>query len=90
MPNKPPNPILEEFCTLTGISSSNISHKPFVPNSDAGQPKARGRPKGVKNHIKSVKIKVQSSGSASTGAGAILKRLRNPKMVGKCRSRSFR
>ncbi|GJT88378.1 hypothetical protein Tco_1070095 [Tanacetum coccineum] len=86
--NKPPNPILEEFCTLTGISSSNISHKPFVPNSDDGQPKARGRPKGVKNHIKSVKIKVQSSGSASAGAGAILKRLRNSKTVGKGRSRS--
>ncbi|GKA85407.1 RNA-directed DNA polymerase, eukaryota, reverse transcriptase zinc-binding domain protein, partial [Tanacetum coccineum] len=85
--NKPPDPILEEFCTLTGISSSNISHNPFVPNSDASQPKARGRPKGVKNHIKSVKIKVQSPGSASAGAGAILKRLRNSKMVSKGRSR---
>ncbi|GKE00356.1 hypothetical protein Tco_1388339 [Tanacetum coccineum] len=86
--NKPPDPILEEFCTLTRMSSSNISHKPFVPNSDVSQPKPRGRPKGVKNHIKSVKIKVQSPGSASAGAGAILKRLHNSKMVGKGRSRS--
>ncbi|GKG48245.1 hypothetical protein Tco_0510130, partial [Tanacetum coccineum] len=35
-----------------------------------------------------VKIKVQSPGSASAGAGAILKRVRNSKIIGKGRSRS--
>nr|GEZ45032.1 reverse transcriptase zinc-binding domain-containing protein [Tanacetum cinerariifolium] len=52
------------------------------------QGRSRGRPRGVKNRLKSVKIKVQSPGSASDGAGAILKKLCNSKMVGKGRSRS--
>ncbi|GJS45280.1 hypothetical protein Tco_0595401 [Tanacetum coccineum] len=56
--SKPPDPILQEFSTLTGMSSEDV------------------------------KIKVQSPGSASAGAGAILKKLRNSKMVGKGRSRS--
>ncbi|GKE52606.1 hypothetical protein Tco_1487762, partial [Tanacetum coccineum] len=30
--NKPPDPILEEFSTLTGMSSEGLSHKPFVPH----------------------------------------------------------
>ncbi|GKE26567.1 hypothetical protein Tco_1441951, partial [Tanacetum coccineum] len=60
----------------------------FVP-SDGNKPsKPRGTPKGVKNKVRGVKIKVQSPGSASVGAGAILKRLRNLKIVGKGRSRS--
>ncbi|PWA73262.1 hypothetical protein CTI12_AA262610 [Artemisia annua] len=46
--------------------------------------KPRGRPKGVKNRVK---LKIQSPGSASAGAGAILKRLRNSKIDGKGRSR---
>ncbi|GKE64530.1 hypothetical protein Tco_1518691 [Tanacetum coccineum] len=53
-----------------------------------GFEKSRGRPRGVKNWLKSVKIKVQSLGSASAGAGAILKRLRNSKMAGKGRIHS--
>ncbi|PWA44631.1 hypothetical protein CTI12_AA393700 [Artemisia annua] len=45
----------------------------------------RGRPKGAKNRVKH---KGLSPGSASSGAGAILKRLRNSKVDGKGRSRS--
>ncbi|GKF56082.1 hypothetical protein Tco_0166422, partial [Tanacetum coccineum] len=45
-------------------------------------------PKGVKNSVKGVRVKVQSPGSASAGAGAILKRLRSSKVMGKGRSRS--
>nr|GEV73614.1 putative reverse transcriptase domain-containing protein [Tanacetum cinerariifolium] len=85
---KPPDPIIEEFCTLTGMEVEGLVQKPFVP-SDGNKPsKPRGRPKGVKNKVGDIKIKVQSPGSTSVGAGAILKRLRNLKMVGKDRSRS--
>nr|GEV79345.1 hypothetical protein [Tanacetum cinerariifolium] len=73
--SKPPDPILEEFSTLTRISASDLSHKPFVP-ADVSVP----------NHVKSVKVKIQSPGSAS--AGAILKRFRNFKLVGLGQSRS--
>ncbi|GKB13127.1 hypothetical protein Tco_0847050, partial [Tanacetum coccineum] len=81
--SKPPDPILQEFSTLTGMSSEGIHHKPFVPADDSRPPRKHGRHRGVKNHFKGVKIKVQSPGSASAGAGAILKKLRNSKMVGK-------
>ncbi|GJX73579.1 reverse transcriptase domain-containing protein [Tanacetum coccineum] len=70
------------------MSSEGIHHKPFVPTDDSRPPRQRGRPRGVKNRFKGVKIKVQSLGSASAGAGAILKKLRNSKMVGKGRSHS--
>nr|GEV05021.1 hypothetical protein CTI12_AA325620 [Tanacetum cinerariifolium] len=86
--NKPPDPILEEFSTLTGMSSEGINHKPFVPTSDGCHPKPSGRPKGDKNNVKGVRVKVKSPKSASAGAGAILKRLRSSKMVGKGRSHS--
>ncbi|GKG41929.1 hypothetical protein Tco_0473680, partial [Tanacetum coccineum] len=78
--NKPPDPLLEEFSTLTGMSAKGIIHKPFVPPGDKGTARHRGRPKGVKNRSSNVKIKIQSPGSASAGAGAILKRLRNSKL----------
>nr|GFA72338.1 polypyrimidine tract-binding protein homolog 3 [Tanacetum cinerariifolium] len=58
------------------MSSKGLSHKPIIPSRDALPLRPRGRPRGVKNRIKSVKIKVHSPGSASAGAGAILKRLR--------------
>ncbi|GJZ01678.1 reverse transcriptase domain-containing protein [Tanacetum coccineum] len=45
-------------------------------------------PKGVKNSVKGVRVKVQPPGSASAGAGAILKRLRSSKVMGKGRSHS--
>ncbi|PWA54700.1 hypothetical protein CTI12_AA432400 [Artemisia annua] len=80
---KPPDPILEEFCTLTGMSYEGLHHKPILPNADVSLPKSRGRPKGVKNHPKSNKIKIKSPGSTSAGAGSILKRLRNSKLEGK-------
>ncbi|GJV12045.1 hypothetical protein Tco_1353586 [Tanacetum coccineum] len=85
--NKPPDPIREKFSTLTRMSSERVHHKPFVPAGDGCLPKPHSRPKGVRSHIKSVRVKVQSPGSASAGAGAILKRLRNSKMVGKGKSR---
>ncbi|GJR49277.1 hypothetical protein Tco_1399798 [Tanacetum coccineum] len=65
---------------------NGLKHKPLIPNDGFVPPKARGRPKGVKNRSKSIKIKVQSLGSASVGASAILKRLRNSKLAGKRRS----
>ncbi|GKF67000.1 hypothetical protein Tco_0193517, partial [Tanacetum coccineum] len=77
-----------EFSTLTGMSSEGLSHKPFVPHDVSVPPRSRGRPKGTKNRAKSVKIKIQSSGSASIGVVAILKRLRKSKLVGLGRSRS--
>ncbi|GJR88455.1 putative RNA-directed DNA polymerase [Tanacetum coccineum] len=86
--NKPPDPILEELSTLTGMSFEGLSHKPFVPHDVSVPPRSRGRPKGTKNRAKSVKIKIQSPGSASVGAGAILKRLRKSKLVGLGRIRS--
>nr|GEW69918.1 hypothetical protein [Tanacetum cinerariifolium] len=66
--------------------SVGLNHKPFVPSSEINPVKSR--PRDVKNRPKSVKIKVQSSGSTFAGAGAILKRLCNSKMVGKGRSLS--
>ncbi|PWA78481.1 hypothetical protein CTI12_AA215700 [Artemisia annua] len=86
--SKPPDRILEEFCSLTGMESKYLKHKPIFPSDVSHPPKSRGRPKGVKNRSKSVMIKVQSPGSASAGAGAILKRLRNSKKEGLGRSRS--
>ncbi|GJX75708.1 hypothetical protein Tco_0322519 [Tanacetum coccineum] len=44
--------------------------------------------RGVNNRFKGMNVKVQSPGSASAGAGAILKKIRSSKMVGKGRSRS--
>ncbi|PWA73621.1 hypothetical protein CTI12_AA263590 [Artemisia annua] len=82
---KPPDPLLEEFSTLTGMSSEDLKHIPIDPSDSNRSSKPRGRPKGVKNRVK---IKVQSPGSASVGAGAVLKRLRNSKINGKGRSRS--
>ena len=70
------------------MESEDLKHKPVFPSDVSHPPKSRGRPRGVKNRPKSVRIKVQSPGSASAGAGAILKRLRNSKMVGLGRSRS--
>ncbi|PWA66581.1 hypothetical protein CTI12_AA326130 [Artemisia annua] len=81
---KPPDKILEEFCTLTGMAADGINHKPCGPNDGSGSTRSRGRPKGVKNRPKV--IKVQSPGSASAGAGVILMRLRNSKLPGKGRS----
>ncbi|PWA49857.1 hypothetical protein CTI12_AA472210 [Artemisia annua] len=87
-PVKPPDPILEEFCTLTGMEAEGLQHKPCdaFDGSNLSRSRSRGRPKGVKNRPKG--IKVQSPGSSSAGAGAILKRLRNAKVNGKGRSRS--
>ncbi|GJT94359.1 hypothetical protein Tco_1089877 [Tanacetum coccineum] len=79
--NKPPDPILEEFSTLTGMSSKGLSHKAFIPYDDSVIPRSRGRPKGVKNMPKNVKIKVQSPRFAPAGAGPILKRLCKSKMA---------
>ncbi|GKE40762.1 hypothetical protein Tco_1464167 [Tanacetum coccineum] len=84
-PTKPHDPILDDFNTLIGLSVDGLCHKPFIPNGDANLPKPIGRHRGVKNRPKGIKLKVQSPGSAFVGAGAILKRLRNSKIVGKDR-----
>nr|GEV13613.1 hypothetical protein [Tanacetum cinerariifolium] len=69
------------------IYHSFILIKPFVPNNGNKISKLRGRPKGVENHAKSVKIKVQSPGFASVKASALLKWLRNSKILRKGRTR---
>nr|GEU78204.1 hypothetical protein [Tanacetum cinerariifolium] len=56
--NKPPDPTLEEFFALIRMSYKAPSHKPFIPSGDAIPPKSRGRLRGVKNQIKSVKVKL--------------------------------
>ncbi|PWA27164.1 hypothetical protein CTI12_AA627900 [Artemisia annua] len=86
-PPKPPDTILEELCTLTGMKAEGLNHKPIVPSDVNRPPKPCGRPKGAKNRFRNVMVKAQSLGSASAGAGAILKRLRSSKVEGKGRSR---
>ena len=76
-PVKPPDPILEEFCTLTVMSSEGLKHSSIHRSNSKLASKPRGRPKGVKNRVK---LRVLSPGSASVGAGAILKRLRNSRV----------
>nr|GFA51161.1 RNA-directed DNA polymerase, eukaryota, reverse transcriptase zinc-binding domain protein [Tanacetum cinerariifolium] len=85
---KPPDPIAYDFCALTGMSSEDFSHAPFVSSNENKPPKQRVRPKGIKNWAKNVKINVQNLGSASVGVGALPKRLRSSKIDGKGRSRS--
>ncbi|PWA98197.1 reverse transcriptase zinc-binding domain-containing protein [Artemisia annua] len=85
---EPPDVISDEFRTLTGITSGDLHHRPIFPNVDSKNPRSRGRPKGTKNRPKRVLVQACSPGSASAGAGAILKRLRNSKVNGLGRSRS--
>lgn len=40
------------------MQSEGLSHKPIVNPNENHPPKSRGRPKGVKNRFKSVKIRV--------------------------------
>ncbi|GKC21517.1 hypothetical protein Tco_1023667 [Tanacetum coccineum] len=80
---KPPDPIVDDFCALTRMSPEGLTHAPYVPSEGNKLSKQRGRPKGVKNRAKNVKIKVQSPGSASVRADALLKRLKKSKMTGK-------
>ena len=56
--SKPPDPILEEFRTLTGMVSDDIKYKHVGPSEVIHQPKSRGIPRGVKNRPKSEKIRV--------------------------------
>ena len=46
--NKPPDGILEEFCSLTGMDPKGINHKPVFPSDVHHPPKPRGRQRGVK------------------------------------------
>ncbi|PWA77961.1 hypothetical protein CTI12_AA221320 [Artemisia annua] len=85
---EPPDVISDEFRTPTGITSEDLHHRPIFPNVEIKNPRSRGRPKGTKNHPRKGIIQAQSPGSASAGAGAILKRLRNSKVNGLGRSRS--
>ena len=61
--NKPPD-ILEEFSTLTGMLSKGITAILIAPSDNPNPPRSRGRPRGVKNRSKSVKVMVQSPDSA--------------------------
>ncbi|PWA80038.1 hypothetical protein CTI12_AA080440 [Artemisia annua] len=66
------------------MSSDGLTHVPIDMSTGNKAPKPRGRPKGVKNRVT---LKVLSPGSASVGAGALLKRLRISKKEGKGRNR---
>ncbi|PWA85504.1 RNA-directed DNA polymerase, eukaryota, Reverse transcriptase zinc-binding domain protein [Artemisia annua] len=87
-PPKPPDAITEEFCTLTGMTSMGLSHKPIVPSDVNHPPKPCGRPRKASNSHSGICIRVKSPPSASAGAGSILKRLRSSKLNGKGRSRN--
>ena len=61
--NKPPDPLVEEFCELTGMSSDKVRlSRSSVLLSKMKEGKAR-------RHRHDIKIKVASPGSASVGAG---------------------
>ncbi|GJW95128.1 hypothetical protein Tco_0174800 [Tanacetum coccineum] len=63
---KPPDPILDEFRTLTGMASSEIRHRPYpCPTIAINLPKAMDKPRKSLNRPKGVQIKVQSPSSAS-------------------------
>ncbi|GKB46389.1 hypothetical protein Tco_0897142 [Tanacetum coccineum] len=86
---KPPDPILEEFRTLTGMTSSEIHHRPYpCPSIEINLPKASDKPRKSLNRSKGVRIMVESPQSASAGAGSVLKRLRSSKIAGKARIRN--
>ncbi|GJS52694.1 ABC transporter B family member 15-like protein [Tanacetum coccineum] len=89
---KLPDPILEEFGTLTGMTSTYIRHVPYIPNpssiDEINPPRSRGRPRKSHNRPKPIQTKIQSPSSASVGAGSVLKRLRNLKVNGKGRNRN--
>ncbi|PWA92890.1 hypothetical protein CTI12_AA077870 [Artemisia annua] len=71
--NKPLDPLIQEFCELTGMSSANMSHTVVGISSSRVK---EGKPR---RHRHGIKIKVSTHGSASAGAGSILKRLRSSK-----------
>ncbi|GKE07685.1 hypothetical protein Tco_1411236 [Tanacetum coccineum] len=54
------DPLIEEFRSLTGMKVEGLSQKSFVPSDGNKGSRPRGRPKGVKNRVRSVKVKVQS------------------------------
>jgi hypothetical protein len=67
--NKPPDPLVEEFCELTGMSSDKVHlSRSSVSLSKMKEGKAR-------RHRHGIKIKVASPGSASIGAGKSRKRI---------------
>ncbi|PWA80419.1 hypothetical protein CTI12_AA196540 [Artemisia annua] len=77
--NKPPDPLIQEFCELTGMSPTNLSHT--VVGVSACRDK-EGKPR---RHRHGIKIKVSTPGSASAGAGVVLRNLRSSKLAGKSR-----
>ncbi|PWA78917.1 hypothetical protein CTI12_AA210590 [Artemisia annua] len=79
---KTPDPLVAEFCELTGMSPDKIHHsKPSVPLSKMKEGKAR-------RHRHGIKLKVSSPGSTSVGAGSILRNLRSLRTTGKSRKRN--
>ncbi|GKE48107.1 hypothetical protein Tco_1479365, partial [Tanacetum coccineum] len=76
--NKPPDPLLDEICNLTKMTSAdefiNTSFNDTMVNIVKGKPRKPHRG-----------IKVSTPGSA--GAGSVLRRLRSAKVSGKARGR---
>ncbi|PWA95639.1 hypothetical protein CTI12_AA048600 [Artemisia annua] len=65
--NKPPDPLIQEFCELTRMSSANMRHTVVDVSSSRGK---EGKPQ---RHRHGIKIKVSTPGSASIGAGSVEK-----------------
>ncbi|PWA75843.1 hypothetical protein CTI12_AA240690 [Artemisia annua] len=80
--NKPPDPLIQDFCELTGMSSANISHTVLEA------PTSKGREGKPRRHRHGIKIKVSTPGSASAGAGSILRNLHSSRLAGKSRKRT--
>ncbi|GJX28614.1 hypothetical protein Tco_0236693 [Tanacetum coccineum] len=80
--NKPPDPLVEEFCILTKMTSSEdvrlVSQDVFRANNVKSK---------LRKPHRSCKIKVSTPGSNSAGVGSMLKRLRSAKISGKARVR---
>ncbi|PWA92653.1 hypothetical protein CTI12_AA078740 [Artemisia annua] len=75
--NKPPEPLVEEFCELTGLSPDKVR----LSKSGIALPKMKeGK---ARRHRHGIKIRVSSPGSASVGAGSILRNLRSSMVFGK-------
>ncbi|PWA71325.1 RNA-directed DNA polymerase, eukaryota, Reverse transcriptase zinc-binding domain protein [Artemisia annua] len=78
---KPPDPLISEFCELTGMDPLNIR----LAGANDSFPK--GKEGKAKRHRHGIKVKISTPGSASAGADARLKSLRSSKVFGKPRKR---
>ncbi|PWA77183.1 hypothetical protein CTI12_AA225710 [Artemisia annua] len=75
--NKPLDPLVQEFCELTGMSPDKVQ----LVRSDCQLPK--GKMGKARRHRHGIKIRVSSPGSSSVGAGSVLRNIRSSNNGGK-------